>query len=91
MNTRLRKLITAVALTAVFLPVFLSALTTLELATTAKPPVIDGKLDPGEWDGAYAMSEFKDVSAGLRQGAQPEDRGVFPVRRRQPLLRLPVL
>ena len=59
MNTRLRKLITAVALTAVFLPVSLSALTTLELATTAKPPVIDGKLDPGEWDGAYAMSEFK--------------------------------
>jgi len=37
----------------------LFGLNTLEIAPAKKPPVIDGKLDAGEWDGAYKMAEFK--------------------------------
>jgi len=37
----------------------LFGLNTLEIAPAKKPPVIDGKLDAGEWDGAFKMTEFK--------------------------------
>ncbi|HQH46443.1 MAG TPA: hypothetical protein PLQ86_10780, partial [Candidatus Aminicenantes bacterium] len=72
MNTRLRIIFAMVALTAVFFPASLFALTPLELATTAKPPVIDAKLDPGEWDGAYAMTEFKTIQPDY--GKEPSQK-----------------
>ncbi len=39
-------------------PVF-AALKTLELSLAKKAPVIDGRIEAGEWDGAYKMTEFK--------------------------------
>ena len=30
-----------------------SSLPTLEVTATRTPPLIDGKLEPGEWDGAF--------------------------------------
>jgi len=41
-------------------PLFASnPLKTLDLPKAERPPVIDGTLEPGEWAGAYTMSEFK--------------------------------
>ncbi|MBN1940497.1 MAG: carbohydrate binding family 9 domain-containing protein [Candidatus Aminicenantes bacterium] len=40
-------------------PAAFPALKTLELPLAKKAPVIDGKLESGEWDGAYTMTEFK--------------------------------
>jgi len=37
----------------------LFGLNTLEIAPAKKPPVIDGKLDAGEWAGAFKMTAFK--------------------------------
>jgi len=37
----------------------LFGLNTVDISPTPKPPVIDGKLDPGEWDGAFKMTDFK--------------------------------
>jgi hypothetical protein len=37
----------------------LFALSTQDIAPAKKPPVVDGKLDPGEWDGAFKMTDFK--------------------------------
>lgn len=51
--------IAAAVLAAALAPVFLSALNTLDLPKTVKPPTIDGKLEPGEWDGGYSMTEFR--------------------------------
>ena len=81
-------LIAAAALLAA--PAF-AGLTTQDLAATKKPPVIDGKLDPGRMGRRLQDDGFQDVPAGLRQGPQPEDRGLFPLRRGQPLFRLPLL
>jgi len=60
MKQRGIKILAGLALAAaVFSPASLFALNTLDLPRTAKPPVIDGKLGPGEWDGGYAMTEFR--------------------------------
>ncbi|MCX6564818.1 MAG: DUF5916 domain-containing protein [Candidatus Aminicenantes bacterium] len=60
MKVKFRRILTATALAAVVLiPASLFALNTLDLPITPKPPQIDGKLDPGEWDGAYTMTDFK--------------------------------
>ncbi|MGA2585514.1 MAG: DUF5916 domain-containing protein [Candidatus Aminicenantales bacterium] len=37
----------------------LLALETQDIAPAKKPPIIDGKLTPGEWDGALKMTNFK--------------------------------
>ncbi len=55
------KKIYALAILAVLLlvPTAFAALNTLDLPLAKKPPVIDGKLGAGEWDGSYTMTEFK--------------------------------
>jgi hypothetical protein len=63
MNAKMRQILMAAALaTTVFLPASLFALNTLDLSITSKPPVIDGILETGEWDGAYTMTDFKTFS-----------------------------
>ncbi|MHB8055291.1 MAG: carbohydrate binding family 9 domain-containing protein [Candidatus Aminicenantales bacterium] len=60
MKIRFRRIMTGAALAAAaFVPASLFALNTLDLQKTLKPPVIDGTLEAGEWDGAYTMTEFK--------------------------------
>ncbi len=60
MNAKFRQFLTAAVLAvAGIFPASLFALNTLDLQKTPKPPVIDGILEPGEWDGAYAMTDFK--------------------------------
>ena len=49
-----------------------SALATRDLAPTPKPPVIDGKLSPGEWDGALKMDNFKTFQPDY--GKEPSQR-----------------
>ena len=63
MNAKHRRILIATTLAAaIFIPASLFALNTLDLPITPKPPQIDGKLGPGEWDGAYMMSDFKTFS-----------------------------
>jgi len=49
----------AVLLAGLLFSSALFALNTLDIPPAQKPPVIDGKLDPGEWDGAFKMTDFK--------------------------------
>ena len=49
----------AVLLAVLLFSSALFALNTLDIPPAQKPPVIDGKLDPGEWDGAFKMTDFK--------------------------------
>ena len=60
MKKRLRTTSTCAFVSAVLLlSTSLFALTIQEIAPAKKPPVIDGKIDPGEWDGAFKMADFK--------------------------------
>jgi hypothetical protein len=60
MNAKFRQFLTAAVLAiAGIFPASLFALNTLDLQKTQKSPVIDGILEPGEWNGAYAMTDFK--------------------------------
>ena len=58
-KNRSAKRIIAFLATGLLVTTALPGLTTLDIAPAKKAPVIDGKLDPAEWDGAYKMSEFK--------------------------------
>ena len=49
----------AVVVTVFLLAQGFSALTTREIAPSLKSPVIDGRLEPGEWDAAFSLSNFK--------------------------------
>jgi len=49
----------AISTAVLFMSTALFALNTLDLVPAKKAPVIDGKLNPGEWDGAFSMANFK--------------------------------
>jgi hypothetical protein len=67
-------LIAAAALMAS--PVF-AGLTTRDVAATKKPPVIDGTLGPGEWDGAFKMSDFKTFQPDYGKDPSQRTEGFF--------------
>jgi len=51
--------------------------TTLELPAAKKPPVLDGVLSPGEWDGAYKMTEFKTFQPDYGKDPSQKSEGYF--------------
>jgi len=55
----------------------LAGLTTRDLAAAKKPPVIDGVLSPGEWDGAFKMSEFKTFQPDFGKDPSQKTDGYF--------------
>ena len=69
LKSRLPAALLAAALLAV--PAF-SALATRDLSQTTKPPVLDGKLGAGEWDGALKMDNFKTFQPDY--GKEPSQR-----------------
>jgi len=58
-KSRVTKCFLAFLATALAAATAFAGLATLDLAQALKTPAIDGKLDPGEWEGAYKMTEFK--------------------------------
>ena len=69
LKSRIPMALLAAALLAV--PAF-SALATRDLPQTLKPPVLDGKISPGEWDGALRMDNFKTFQPDY--GKEPSQR-----------------
>jgi len=67
-------LIAAAALAAS--PAF-AGLTTQDLAATKKPPVIDGIFSPGEWDGAFKMTDFKTFQPDYGKEPSQKTEGFF--------------
>ena len=55
----------------------ISALTTQDLAPAKKPPVVDGKLDPGEWDGAFKLTDFKTFQPDFDKEPSQKTEGFF--------------
>jgi len=73
MQTSSRSWIPAALLAAALLSApSLFALTTRDLIPTPKPPVLDGKIGPGEWDGALKMDNFKTFQPDF--GKEPSQR-----------------
>jgi len=60
MESKWEKRYALAALAGILLaPTAFAAMKSIELPLAKTPPVVDGKLGPGEWDGAYTMTEFK--------------------------------
>ncbi len=57
-------------------PLF-AGLTTQDIAATKKPPVLDGVLSPGEWDGAFKMTEFKTFQPDYGKDPSQKSEGYF--------------
>ena len=55
----------------------LFGLETRDLKPIPKPPVIDGKLDPGEWDEAFRMTEFKTFQPDYGKDPSQKTEGYF--------------
>lgn len=55
----------------------LFALETRELKPVAKAPVIDGKLDPGEWEEAFKMTNFKTFQPDYGKDPSQKTEGYF--------------
>jgi hypothetical protein len=60
-----------------FLSKALFALETRDLKPVPKPPVIDGKLDPGEWDEAFKMTNFKTFQPDYGKEPSQKTEGYF--------------
>ena len=72
--SRIPAILAAAALLAA--PAF-SALATRDLSPAPKPPVIDGKLEPGEWDGAFRMDNFKTFQPDYGKEPSQKTEGYF--------------
>ena len=55
----------------------LFGLETRDLKPVPKPPVIDGKLDPGEWDEALKMTNFKTFQPDYGKDPSQKTEGYF--------------
>ena len=55
----------------------LFGLETRDLKPVPKPPVIDGKLDPGEWDEAFKMTNFKTFQPDYGKDPSQKTEGYF--------------
>jgi hypothetical protein len=55
----------------------LFGLETRDLKPVPKPPVIDGKLDPGEWDEAFKMTNFKTFQPDYGKEPSQKTEGYF--------------
>jgi hypothetical protein len=55
----------------------LFGLDTRDLKPVPKPPVIDGKLDPGEWDEAFKMTNFKTFEPDYGKDPSQKTEGYF--------------
>jgi hypothetical protein len=55
----------------------LHALTLQEVAATKKPPVIDGRIDPGEWEGAFKLADFKTFQPDYGKDPSQKTEGLF--------------
>jgi hypothetical protein len=58
-------------------PVVAASLPTLGVPATKTPPVIDGKLGPGEWTGAFCMSDFKTFQPDFGKTPSQKTDGYF--------------
>jgi len=78
MKTSSNARIPAALLAAAFLagPAFAS-LATRELPPAPRPPIIDGKMDPGEWDGALRMDNFKTFQPDFGKEPSQKTEGYF--------------
>jgi len=55
----------------------LFSLETRDLKPIAKPPVIDGRLEPGEWDDAFKMTNFKTFQPDFGKDPSQKTEGYF--------------
>jgi len=63
--------------TCLFSSKALFGLETQDLKPVRKPPVIDGKLDPGEWDEAFKMTNFKTFQPDYGKEPSQKTEGYF--------------